>query len=128
MPDYSEVIAARERQEAERRAEHVQQRRMLTIVRTKLEDLLSSSDWDVYRTHVEALAERDAAQLAQTQELVLTGALVGDDLLRQIQLCQYLRGRADAFREALGVPDSIRNQATLLTSRESHVDTSAMGA
>lgn len=115
MPDWSEVQAVRER-EADQRPSPSEQRRALTLVRTKLEDLINSSDWQLFCQHVEALIERDQTQLMHIQETAFSNQMVGDDLSRAMLAIQYLRGRCDAYREALQVPDTVSQQAKGLTS------------
>ena len=114
MPDPSEIQALFERQRptsgptAEQMAKHLRGSR---IVAMQMEDLVGDTPGDTFIKHLAVMLEGDVAAMRALTEQITEGVLVGDDLARATMRLQYLRGRIEARREDMDLPDRLIEQA-----------------
>ena len=106
MPSYSEWLKSTASTAPELRAlaaEHQQARRLVVL---RIEDLLASDHWGVYRQHLDALIAQETALLETIQAQIL-GDAVGDELAKLKGQAREAKGRRDGLAQARNLPDEL---------------------
>ena len=116
MPvDYSDVLKQREALEARslQRRSPADALGLTTqrVIGLRMEELLASDDWGVYRQHLQGLVEADRQALAAISESILSYHSVGEHLVLLKFQASTLRGRIAAFEEALALPEHLKKTA-----------------
>lgn len=115
MPDYAEVLDAREAESAPT-ARGLTPAQINAFLRESargaavLTELLDSPAWNVFRSNVAGRLEPLKAERETLRSQIEAGALVGDDRARADLRLQYLRGAIEAYTFAMALPKALIEQ------------------
>lgn len=100
----------------ERRATLEAERRAQSFVSIRMEDLLASDDWSIYRKHLEVLRGQYEAAMATHAERILGGTF-GDELLKLKLEHAKWAGAVEGLTLALTLPSSLQTQAASVEAK-----------
>jgi hypothetical protein len=101
---------------ADRRAALESERRAQSFVSIRMEDLLASDDWGIYRKHLEVIRESHASRAADLEAQIL-GPALGEELVKLKLDRAALNGVVVGLTFALAMPDQLRAQAAAIEAR-----------